>query len=218
MVGISAGLNSTTAQSAASTRTQVTQFYKVNLVVALCNATGTLLATYGGGRVVQLLEQALQQLAAAATTSSSPQSYTINVKLESLLAAAAFAYLAWKEYIEAFGGKGNKHCADAAADDDDDDDKANKSSQSKSGLSYSIALPMTLNNLAGGVAGGVIGLSAWQATGYAFIVSFGSMALGHFLASQLVPRNRQSAASPRWCQQVAIGLYLLLCVQSLMDV
>ena len=88
MVGISAGLSSSPS----------VHFFKVNLAVAICNACGTLLATYGGDNIKKLPELALMRLAAAVSTSSSPETYKINFSIEALLAALAFAYLSWKEY------------------------------------------------------------------------------------------------------------------------
>ena len=215
MVGISAGLISAAASSSSSPSPHASRnFYKVNVVVALCNASGTLLATYGGGSLASLPEKALQRLAAVVTTSSSPETYILNIKPASMLAALAFAYLAWKEYVESSSGDVTNNANDAG-----DDDKAKKAARNSGGLSYSMALPMTLNNLAGGVAGGVLGLSVWQATFYAFVVSFGSMALGYYLARRLVQSTHQSAlGAPRWCQHVAISIYVLLCLQSLWDV
>lgn len=203
VVGISAGLLSASS-SRPTTSQEWIHFYKVNLAVALCNAGGTFVSTYGGGNLARLPEKALQKLAATVTSSSSPETFVMNVKPESALAAIAFAYLAWKEYSEGL----------IEINEDSGDDKTKKAAR---GLSYSIALPMTLNNLAGGVAGGALGLSALQATSYAFVVSFLSMALGNSLATRLVKSTTQSALAPRWCQVVAISIYLLLCVQSLLD-
>ena len=50
-------------------------FFRVNLVVALCNASGTLIATYCGDPVKQIPERAPKKLAATVSTSSSPEDY-----------------------------------------------------------------------------------------------------------------------------------------------
>lgn len=197
MVGVSAGLSSP----------PLSHFYKVNLAVALCNAGGTLLATYGGDHLKRLPEVALMKLAAAVSTSSSPEAYKINFSIPALLAAMAFAYLSWKEYsIEEL---------------DDADDKITK----QSSLSYSIALPMTLNNLAGGVAGGVLGLSVLQATIYAFFVSLGSMTFGHFLGDRFAMMQQSNGnlqekkiSTNQWCKYISVVIYLVLCFQSLAEV
>ena len=203
-VGISAGLlSSTTSSRQAMTQDRV-HFYRVNFVVALCNAAGTFVSSYGGRSLSRVPSLALLKVAAAVTSSSSPETYSLNFKPESAIAAIAFAYLAWQEYsegsIEIYNDRG--------------DEKSKKASR---GLSYSIALPMTLNNLAGGLAGGALGLSAIQATSYAFAVSFLSMSFGYYLATRLVKRATPSAFAPRWCQVMAISIYLLLCLQSLLD-
>jgi len=238
MVGVSVGLSSPSSSAATTTTTAVPpkkiddnlyQFYKVNLVVALCNASGTLLATYSGTSLRDLPQYALKTLAAAVSSSSSPETYTVNLPIESILAGMAFLYLAWKEYKE-----DNDDTMDKAAGNGyDEDEKIKKSSNQSKQLSYSIAIPMTLNNLAGGVAGGVLGLSVVQTTCYAFLVSLGSMALGHAVASRIVtwqaqrlqhPNNNSryhskdsttsTAASMKWCKQVSILIYILLSLQS----
>ena len=197
MVGITAALSNPTMD----------HFYRVNLVVALCNACGTMVATYCGDHLKRLPEIALMRLAETVSSSSSPETYQINFSIGNLLAAIAFAYLAYKEYSEEDAG--------------DADEKETK----KSRLSYSIALPMTLNNLAGGVAGGALGISAFQGTVYAFSVSVGAMALGHTLASRMLVMHHGKTKSQegkdstaKWCKIVAVVIYLLLSIQSLTEV
>ena len=58
-----------------------------------------------------------------------------------------------------------------------------------------MAFPMTLNNLAGGVAGGAVGITPPMAFFYALVVSFGTMALGHAIgrsASKSSSRRHRS--------------------------
>jgi len=49
-----------------------------------------------------------------------------------------------------------------------------------------LALPMTLNNLAGGVAGGAVGLTPFMASSYALLASFVTMSFGHFIGQRLL--------------------------------
>ena len=234
LVGLSVGLSTSTGSGSAASvihnksqsqqhqrqrqRQYLARFYKVNLVVALCNAAGTLIATYGGVTLRHFPEYALQRLASLISTSSSPETYVINISIESLFAALAFAYLAWKELMDE-GDNGDDH---HQSEDDKDKDKERKKNtgSDKHAVSYQLALPMTLNNLAGGIAGGVLGLTVWQTTIYAFLVSFGSMALGHATArrlSSLVVVSSPSA-STKWCKYLAILIYLSLSLHSLFQV
>ena len=53
------------------------------------------------------------------------------------------------------------------------------------GLAWRLAVPMTLNNLAGGVAGGVGGVKPVPAFLLGFLASFAAMALGHELGKRV---------------------------------
>lgn len=74
------------------------------------------------------------------------------------------------------------------------------SSLALKGDAWKLALPMTLNNLAGGVAGGLSGYASFSMGAAAFLASFGLMALGHRTgklganASALDPRLAATAA------------------------
>jgi putative Mn2+ efflux pump MntP len=202
MVGISVGLSSKKPANQ--------QFVMLNLVVALCNASGTLLATYCGDALKKLPERALKRLAEAVSSSSSPEAYILNFSMGSLLAGMAFAYLAWKECTDT-----NNNGRDGIKSDDEQD-KTSKGSRH----SCAIAFPMTLNNLAGGVAAGAMGMPVFEATLYAFVVSLGSMALGHSLATRVVDMQQTygSTAASTWCKKLSILVYLLLSLQSFLNV
>jgi len=75
------------------------------------------------------------------------------------LAGVAFLYLAYREYQETCESAEPKR------------------------VSLELAIPMSLNNLAGGVAGGVLGLSATIASLHVLAVSVGTMWIGHWLGS-----------------------------------
>lgn len=70
-------------------------------------------------------------------------------------AAAIFAYLAWDELASWRAGESASPLARSAAD----------------GLAWKLAAPMTLNNLAGGVASGISGISGVLAGGTALFAS-----------------------------------------------
>ena len=52
-------------------------------------------------------------------------------------------------------------------------------------IAVQFAVPMTLNNLAGGIAGGVVGISPWLSGTSAFCASFAMMATGFFVGQRL---------------------------------
>jgi len=72
-----------------------------------------------------------------------------------------------------------------------------------------LALPMTLNNLAGGVAGGSFGVGPFLGALYAFVASFACMWAGHALGRRVSLRQNPSL--------VASILYGTLCLFSLWE-
>ena len=98
-------------------------------------------------------------------------------------AAAIFGYLAHDEFSSWSAGESSSPLARSAAD----------------GLAWKLALPMTLNNLAGGVASGVAGVSGAFAGGCALVASYlmmeGGYALGHRLGSLV----EATSVDPRVC-------------------
>jgi putative Mn2+ efflux pump MntP len=121
------------------------------------------------------------------------------------LAAAAFGYLAWIEYRELPASTSSNQTG----------------SSSRQQASLSLALPMTLNNLAGGVAGGVVGLSAVTASLYALFISVITMWVGYRLGLLMHGRQAQQGTtlwkSSNRSVYFSILLYSLLCLQSLRE-
>ena len=122
------------------------------------------------------------------------------------LAAVAFGCLAWKEYqqLPNLSSSRNIQPQQVAA-------------------SLSLALPMTLNNLAVGVAAGVVGVSAVTASLYALVISVLTMWIGHrigLLWHGSSNRRREkdtigtSSSTPLY---LSILLYSLLIMQSVYD-
>ena len=115
------------------------------------------------------------------------------------LACLAFAYLALKEYTE-------------AQDHNNTEDKPKH-------VSLHLALPMTLNNLAGGVTAGVLGVSAWWNFVYALIMSVLTMWIGYGLGKVFSGRlQQQSSSNSHWFVYGPILIYLALALQSLVDI
>jgi putative Mn2+ efflux pump MntP len=125
------------------------------------------------------------------------------------LAAAAFGYLAWIEYRE------------LPVSTTTSSNQTGSSSSSRQQASLSLALPMTLNNLAGGVAGGVVGLSAVTASLYALFISVITMWVGYRLG-RLMHGRRSQQGTTLWKSShrsvyFSILLYSLLSLQSLWE-
>ena len=96
------------------------------------------------------------------------------------IAALAFTYLGWQE-CRAWWLDENSSLANLAAEN----------------ALLSLALPMTLNNLAGGLAGGVAGIGPLTAAGLALAASFFMMSAGHLFFFHLggsIPVDPRAAA------------------------
>ena len=130
----------------------------VNMTIAVCNAAGALLASYGGS----LLGDTAPRLAP-------------------LLAGSVFAYLGFSE------GRSWWH-----------EEPSPLAQLAAEGLVARLAIPMTLNNIAGGVAGGVAGVSPVLAAFCVLAASFLMMAGGHtfgrYLDSALTVDPRVAAS------------------------
>ena len=106
--------------------------------------------------------------------------------LAGCLAAGIFAWLSYGEADAAYRGGPSALSSDAAA-----------------GRAWVVAVPMTLNNLAGGVAGGLSGYPAPAMGAAAFAASFSLMALG-FAVGKV--GNNATAANPHAFAAAAFGL------------
>ena len=85
------------------------------------------------------------------------------------IAASVFAYLAWQEGGSLWAGEPASPLLKLA----------------ERGVALQLAVPMTLNNLAGGIAGGVVGIGPLLAGSSAFCASFAMMATGFFVGQRL---------------------------------
>lgn len=112
------------------------------------------------------LANSLGSLLATALAAWFSNSSLITERWCSWLAAAAFAYLGYNEY-----------CDDASVN--------NAASRPRHSVTLTeLAIPMTLNNLAGGSTGGVAGISPFVACFHVFGVSLWSMWFGHLVGTR----------------------------------
>lgn len=123
-----------------------------NVVISACNAAGAGVAGYLGGSLQQHLP----------------------VYLAPLMAGIAFGILAGQEFAAFYHGvKG------ATKEEPVESKKSDK--QLDFSRAMQLAIPMTLNNLAGGIAGGAVGVTPLQATCYGFLASFLTMTMGYLV-------------------------------------
>lgn len=119
--------------------------------------------------------------------------YLMDERTANVIACIAFAYLAWNEYSEVSFQE--------------------TTSSPPRQVSLDLALPMTLNNLAGGVAAGVVGVSPLWNFAYALLMSAVTMWIGFQLGmvfSSVSPSRGLITYGP-------IVLYSALSLQSLLD-
>lgn len=91
--------------------------------------------------------------------------------LAPLCAAAIFGYLGYEEIASWRRGDAASPLAQSAAD----------------GLAFKLAVPMTLNNLAGGVAGGAAGVNAGSAFASVLVASFVLARAGALIGRTVAP-------------------------------
>ena len=86
-----------------------------------------------------------------------------------MAAAAIFLYLAYEEVCSLIRGEDASPLAQMAV----------------SGLAWRLAVPMSINNLAGGIASGVAGIGPLEAGFWALVASYAMFRLGHYLGDNL---------------------------------
>jgi putative Mn2+ efflux pump MntP len=169
----------------------------VNGFISGCNASGAMMAAYGGA----LASQHMPLLAP-------------------LLAAFAFGYLSWSEMVNYYSGRTKRQPSKRK----DDDENENHRHEQQQPIGHQplhlasvlrLALPMTLNNLAGGVAGGAAGLSPRMASAYALLASFGMMALGHSVGIRM---GRNLSYDPSLIAGILLAVLCLLTVNEAIGV
>jgi putative Mn2+ efflux pump MntP len=171
-----------------SSSTTKLPFAWINIIISICNALGALLAGLAGKFMI---------------TSNK------NTFLPAVLAACAFGVLAFQELYLYYNDviklnyphKKIKNPADS------------KSSVANLTSVWKLAIPMTLNNLAGGVAGGAVGLSPGISALYALNASFISMSLGHFVGFRL--GGDRIPCHPSLISACLLGFLCLMTIQEI---
>lgn len=130
---------------------------EVNVFISFCNASGAGLAAFLGGTLQQSLPPYLAPL----------------------LAAVAFGILGIQDLREFRQKKTVDYSNIERRDSKDEQTKSVTSCPESFARALQLAIPMTLNNLAGGVAGGAFGVTPVQAFVYALIASCFTMSLGY---------------------------------------
>lgn len=164
--------------------------------IAICNAIGSLAATAAGGSVL----------------SQSTSFYWNN----NILSALAFAYLGYQEaYQNNSSSIGNSSSAD--------NNNTRGSQVTKVPVLSQLALPMTLNNLAGGVTTGVAGVPYYVAAGYTLLVSSITMYIGAWVRQSLEQKRKaknDTTTTTKHTQRaryLAVLLYVILGFKCLVD-
>jgi len=200
MVGLSVGISNQSLS------------FGVNAMISICNAMGAWLAGFGGNILGQNLPLFISPLLSALTFGG-------------LASQEFFEFLETarlKQKQDPLGRRKEKQKYQSNNDKMMKDDKicvinrheysnGNNAVANSSGIPRSnsdgknldtsralqLAFPMTLNNLAGGVAGGAIGVSPFQAGIYGLLASFITMALGHSIGLHLarLSTNQKSKTS-----------------------
>ena len=131
---------------------------RTNGIISICNASGAYFASAVSGT-------------SYASSASNTASSTSHGWVLSVLASLAFFYLAHKEGNDTSKPTHTqmKHDTDVAC------------SNVTATVSPIMAIPMTLNNLVGGVAGGAVGISPIMAATCALFASYLTMAVGHWM-------------------------------------
>jgi len=185
MVGLSVGISNQSLS------------FGANALISICNAAGALVASFGGSALGQSLPP----------------------HLPPLLSAIAFGGLALREFFEFWQTiRRKRHLLmlkkkETCQSDDiihrnksgehEDEDATNLDGINSTGSGKTLnmsramhlAIPMTLNNLAGGVAGGAIGVSPLQAGLYGLLASFLTMQIGHLIGQYFAKLSNGSLSS-----------------------
>lgn len=185
-VGFTLGLKNINNNNMNDRKGSSVSWYQFNFVISICNSFGAWVAGKGGSLTINQLSKFFDGIIYYYSSESQSED-TKTKNIPSLLAALVFSYLAIEELKTSFSTK----------DEDDDvikeQDKSQKSNRSKDTFNFmnsiKLAIPMTLNNLAGGLAGGAVGVSAEYSFIMAFICSYLMMDIGFRIASRIVEMN-----------------------------
>lgn len=151
---------------------------------------GALAACLGGVQLIDVMETHLfLSFHFFGGEEKDSESSRKNVNLASLLAGMAFAYLSFYEMKSI--SSSHEHNNTETTKKNDDAIISNNTNNMKD--IAKLAIPMTLNNLAGGVAGGAAGLSPYWTAFSAFIASFLMMDVGYRIGQMIGASSRGSS-------------------------
>jgi len=186
-----------------------------NCIISTSNAMGAYLATSGGSHMITSMMNLLLLLMSTSSrkdhdedkdsdSDSNGEGYDgddVNQQVASLLSSIAFGFLAFQEV---------NSVRDQQKQDKEEDQQQREERQGIFGSRYHIvirafqlAVPMTLNNLAGGLAGGAVGITPSQSFVYGWIVSFVTMAVGYWIGSYY---QQQLAVDPSLISALLFGI------------
>ena len=131
--------------------------------------------------------------------------YCVSYEWTNIIAGTLFFYLGFQEYQEQLSNENAQRT----------------NSKPPIGQNYSIAFPMTLNNLAGGASGGLVGISPLLNAGYALVVSIITMVAGFALVSAFATGHTRAKKTTSYqdnlASYISIGLYIFLGLQCIME-
>ena len=197
-----------------------------NCIISTSNAFGAYLAALGGSHMITSMMNMRVQLLMPTSQkgdedegNDNGQGYDSNIvekQVASLLSSIAFGFLAFQEVNSAR----NKQKRDNVEDDQQKQRHENKDKERNSSSrchivarAFQLAVPMTLNNFAGGVTGGAVGITPSQSFVYGWIVSFVTMAGGYWIGSRYC-QQQQLATDP---SQISALLFGILSILSFVD-
>lgn len=185
-------------------------WFQFNGLIAFFNAIGAWTAGKGG-------LYALNQLSHFFSNSSTEEESNYpneESTIASLLAALAFLYLAMEEFKSYF-------LSGSTMNEDMNHEPSPKKKHSSSVLTkkhaIELAIPMSLNNLAGGVAGGTIGVSAEYSFIMAFVFSFLMMDAGYRLTRNTAIRRDVQFLKGVDCSLVSGFVFSILASSQVLD-
>lgn len=179
-VGLTLGIKNNNSQNnICCKKKRNLSWIQFNLVISSCNAFGAWIAGKGGLYTINQMCIFFDYFLNDNRNYNQDGDKVIKQKnIPSLLAAIAFSYLAIEEMRSWLLSKHQS----------DDDSKHTESNDFTDSLclknTIQLAIPMTLNNLAGGVAGGTVGVSPEYSFIMAFFCSFIMMDIGFKVASK----------------------------------
>lgn len=205
-VGFSLGFK-TNSSSNNNHESPTQQKHLQNLCISFANAMGALAACLGGVQLIDVMETHLFiSFHFFGGEEKDSESSRKNVNLASLLAGMAFAYLSFYEMKSISSSHEHNNTETTKKNDDAiieqrkekkllNNNASNYNSNNTNNMKdiAKLAIPMTLNNLAGGVAGGAAGLSPYWTAFSAFIASFLMMDVGYRIGQMIGASSRGSS-------------------------